>query len=109
MTLDQEIKIAHAIKLLQESGAIFVCVYGFPGDTDAFVEGVEEIKHATSTATDYLENNQDELHGCYLAAESSLGAVNAAVMLLSEDSLTRWRDKAESADQDSIPESNKPF
>jgi hypothetical protein len=40
MTKEQEIQVAHAINLLQESGAVFICIYGFPGETESFVEGI---------------------------------------------------------------------
>ena len=39
MTREQEIKMAHATKALEETGAVFVVLYGFPGDADCYVEG----------------------------------------------------------------------
>ena len=39
MTHEQEIKMAHAIQALSETGAVFVVMYGFPGDTDTYCEG----------------------------------------------------------------------
>ena len=39
MTTDQEIKMAHAIKALEETGAVYIVMYGFPGDLDCYVEG----------------------------------------------------------------------
>jgi hypothetical protein len=40
METEQEIAVAHAIAFLQESGAVFICVYGFPNETEAYVEGM---------------------------------------------------------------------
>ena len=40
MTREAEIEVASAIAALQKSGVVFLCAYGFPGDTECFVEGM---------------------------------------------------------------------
>lgn len=39
MTKDQEIKLAHAVQLMDESGAVYILAYGFPGSDEVYVEG----------------------------------------------------------------------
>jgi hypothetical protein len=49
MTQQAEIDVARAIALLQKSGAVFLCAYGFPGDSECFVEGMGDQDRENAT------------------------------------------------------------